>query len=71
MRFGITLEGGFSPGPSKIFFNISSLVAMISRSHQNSSNSVRATIADINSMRLALRPCPAEGDNNDIRFAAG
>lgn len=60
MRFGITLGGGFSPGPSKIFFNNSSLVAMISCSRQNSCNSVRAAIADINSMRLALRPCPAE-----------
>lgn len=29
MRLGITLGGGFSPGPSKSFFNNSSLVAMI------------------------------------------
>lgn len=59
MRLGITLGGGFSPGPSKIFFNNSSLVAISSRSRQNSGNSARATIADINLMRLALRLCPA------------
>lgn len=71
MRFGITLEGGFSPGPSKIFSSTSSLVAMIFRNHQNADNPVRAKIADINSTGLALRPCLAEGDNDDIRFAAG
>lgn len=65
MRLGITLGGGFSPGPSNIFFNNSSLVAMISHSRQKSSNLVRATTADINSMRLALRLCPAEVDNNE------
>lgn len=44
MRLGITLGGGFSPGPSKIFFNNSSLVAIISHSLQKSSNSVQAAM---------------------------
>ena len=53
MRLGITLGGGFSPGPSKIFLNNSSLVAIISHSRQKSINSVQGTTADINSIRLA------------------
>ncbi len=44
MRLGITLGGGFSPGPSKIFFNNSSLVAIVSHRRQKSSSPVQATM---------------------------
>lgn len=54
MRLGITLGGGFSPGPSKILFNDSSLVAIISHRRQKSSSSMQASeYADITLMRLA------------------
>lgn len=43
IRLGITLGGGFSPGPSKILFNNSSLVAIISHRRQNSSSSMQAS----------------------------
>lgn len=63
MRLGITLGGGFSPGPSKIFFNNSSLVAIVS--HRNLAVRCKRQCR-YNFNEVGPRLCPVEVDNNEL-----